>query len=314
MLNKAIKQYHTKTGFTLVELVLVVAILAVVSSFATLHLDGLLEKGKVRRAEHDLHTLREALVGSPLMPGYLPDMEKLPGFSPAFIRVHNLLGATNVIGRGGVWLDHDRERRGYAAFGAFTNWNANLERGWRGPYVRAMAVPQNQNASSQGFFPAPGERRCEADDSFAARGFAPQVPPSMRRLPPGATPYALPGDLALADPWGNPYVLQIPPSEAFDRPNDAKRFQYARLVSAGPDGVLDTPCFNFEAPRPPRRPRRWWRSETSGARPWLNYEALDAAEKRMIRLAGRSEDGTTAARGDDLVLFIQRTDIYENDE
>jgi len=46
--------------------------------------------------------------------------------------------------------------------------------------------------------------------------------------------YGLQGDLAPADGWGRPVVLQCPG-------NDPAQAGDARLVSAGPDGVLDTP-------------------------------------------------------------------------
>jgi type II secretory pathway pseudopilin PulG len=46
--------------------------------------------------------------------------------------------------------------------------------------------------------------------------------------------YGLQGDLAPADGWGRPVVLQCPG-------NDPAQAGDARLVSAGPDGKLDTP-------------------------------------------------------------------------
>ena len=43
--------------------------------------------------------------------------------------------------------------------------------------------------------------------------------------------YGLDGDPAVLDAWGRPIVIQVPPSDP----------SYARLVSAGPNGVIDTP-------------------------------------------------------------------------
>lgn len=84
-------------------------------------------------------------------------------------------------------------------------------------------------------------------------------------------------DLTVADPWGNSIVVQVPPTSAFNgSTGDAKRFRYARLVSAGADGVLTTP--------------------------------LDD------RLAGMDTNGDKDLRGDDLVLFLNRADIYEVEE
>jgi hypothetical protein len=92
----------------------------------------------------------------------------------------------------------------------------------------------------------------------------------------GISPYGLPGDLAAGDPWGNPFVIQTPPPAAFaGSTGDAKRFRYSRVLSAGPDGVLTTPA---------------------------------------DRLAGMLEDGTTPGRGDDLVMFLNRSDVHEIEE
>jgi prepilin-type N-terminal cleavage/methylation domain-containing protein len=88
--------------------------------------------------------------------------------------------------------------------------------------------------------------------------------------------YGVTGDLVAADPWGNPIVVQVPPASAFNSADDVERFRYARLVSAGPDGFLAT--------------------------------RLDD------RLAGMLPDGTAAARGDDLVIFLNRSDMYEDEQ
>jgi hypothetical protein len=104
--------------------------------------------------------------------------------------------------------------------------------------------------------------------------------------------YGFAGEPAVGDPWGNPYVLQVPPPEAFGpgAVSPRLRFRYARLVSAGPDGLLSTPCFAPDG--------------TAGWTP---------AARRHSRLAGRDADGVPA-RGDDLVLFLERADLYEEDE
>jgi type II secretory pathway pseudopilin PulG len=86
-----------------------------------------------------------------------------------------------------------------------------------------------------------------------------------------------------ADPWGNPIVVQIPPETAFSRPTNEKRFHYARLISAGPDGIVSTP---LDVPGDPD----------------------------LARLAGLVSDGKSPARGDDLVLFLNRADIHEVEE
>jgi len=265
-------------GYTLTELVLTIAILGTISAVATVRLGGVMESSRIRAAEADLATLREGFTGTAPGPGYLCDMAVLPGFSPAYLRVHCLLSATNVVGREGVRLDDGVVRTGYASLSCFTNWNPETARGWRGPYVRAHAQPRNAEPARDGLFPAPHDSRTPGDASFAARGF----------YPLDRAVYGVAGEQAVGDPWGNPYVLQVPPEIAFQDPSDAKRFHYARLVSAGPDGVLQTPCFS------------------SGS--------LSADARRVLRLAGRFPDGSISARGDDIVLFLNRPDVFENHE
>ena len=102
----------------------------------------------------------------------------------------------------------------------------------------------------------------------------------------------------MMDPWGRPYVLQIPPAQAFENREgtvtnvpEEVRFKYARVVSAGPDGRLDTPCYGANV-------SNWW------ATSW------NERTRRLSRQAGRDENGA-AARGDDIVLFLNRSDIEE---
>jgi general secretion pathway protein G len=118
------------------------------------------------------------------------------------------------------------------------------------------------------------------------------------------------------DPWGNPYVLQIPPNEAFESATEERRFHYARLVSAGPDGVLQTPCLkgmDYLAfhDNPPSDPD----AEPPPAPLWAALDGAGIADyRRALRLAGRVASGDPSNRGDDLVLFLNRPDIYERDE
>jgi hypothetical protein len=299
-------------GFTLMELALVVFVLGTVSVLATLRLGDVLERTRIRAAETDLKTLREGFMGTEGVAGYLADMGRLPGFSPAHLRVHNLLNPTNVIGRGegDILLDDDVPREGYASFACFTNWNPETGRGWRGPYVRPGRSVRNTRLARAGFFPAPDDRRTESDRTFRQRGFYPNP------LWPDRSLYGFIGEHAAADPWGNPYVLQIPPNEAFESATEERRFHYARLVSAGPDGVLQTPCLkgmDYLAfhDNPPSDPD----AEPPPAPLWAALDGVGIADyRRALRLAGRVASGDPSNRGDDLVLFLNRPDIYERDE
>ena len=290
---------HGKKGFTLIELALAVMLVGIIASLAALRFGNAASSARRRAAEADLHSLRDALLGTRACPGYLGDMGSIPGFSPALLRVGNLLCSTNLFGVGDARLDDDGEtpRPGMAAASAFTSWDAESNRGWRGPYVAVSTGIEAPNGESH-LFPKAGDIRFAGDSTFADRGFFPAVShlslPSEYRNPDGGrrSVYGFASDPATGDPWGNPYVLQIPPPQAFESPSSVsahKRFHYARFVSAGPDGVLSTPCFQ------------------------PNAATWSEAARRSSRLAGRDAHGASA-RGDDIVLFINRHDIYEEDE
>ena len=74
----------------------------------------------------------------------------------------------------------------------------------------------------------------------------------------------------MADAWGNPFVLQFPTNGLID----TNRLWFARVVSAGPNCILETP---------------------------------------LDRLAGLETNGVVADRGDDLILFLKRPDVYEDE-
>ncbi len=290
-------------GFTLVEMVLVVGILALLAVFAATRLAGLSESARATAAARDLQELRDAFVSEET--GYLRDLGGIPGFSPASARVGCLFTATNVWGTvpapGGVRvlrLDDDASEARAAAEhravpSAFTSWDETRRRGWRGPYLAG---------GTRGFFPARDARRFPEDATFGERRFFPRLDhlllPAAFKDPSRASAYGFVGEPALFDPWGNPYVLQVPPPQAFRGVTNVAeevRFRYARVVSAGPDGVLDTPCFQPNAT-----------NETSTT--WT------ARARRLARQAGRIDGDDVSARGDDLVLFLGRGDLDEGEE
>lgn len=289
-----------KVGFTLVECVAVVAIVSTIALMAFVKLGGVFERSKQTAAASDLSCLRQAFLDDES--GYLRDLRGIPGFSVGYLRVANLLIATNLYGAvevadrqtEGVRVDAEPRVDGCAPSVCFTRWDEAAGRGWRGPYVNHPS----------GTFPARGERRFPDDLSAAERGFFPDLsglrePDDFLDRRADCSIYGFPGEPAVIDPWGNPYVLQIPPPQAFPGVNtnvtDATRFRYARLVSAGPDGRLDTPCFGEN------RTNRWMTSWTSRVR-------------RLSRQAGRIDGEDVSARGDDLVLFLTREDIDEGED
>lgn len=275
-----------RSGFTLLELGIVLLVIAILATLATTKLAAVPEEARHRAAEAEMQSLRTALLGDDAQPGLVADLDGIPGFSPAYLRLANLIVPTNLVGTADVWLDDDSRRNTdarfaahagavnpeavYAEFAVFTNRDEIAQRGWRGPYLRNHRAVENTDAARVGEFPRKTDRRHASDDTFEDRGFF-----LSDGLPPNGMPYGIPGEPAIGDPWGNPYVLQVPPAEAFDNSDgvsESERFRYARIVSAGRDGVLSTP----------------YRS----------------------RLAGRTDKGSKA-RGDDLVLFLLRADVYE---
>ncbi len=228
------------------ELLVVVVIIAALAALVVGMVDRSREDAELGVARASMKAIAEAIMGSAAGSGYLADMKPVPGFRAADMRVHDLFSASS----------HP----------AHAGYDPVARRGWRGPYLRPGVGPANTESVRAGRFPADGDRRFSGDATFAGRGFS-GAPP--------AVVYGLPGDVSLGDPWGNPYVIQTPPSAAFAMPaDDARRFSHSRVVSAGPDGILTTP---------------------------------------PDRLAGMLADGRAPARGDDLVLFMNRVDAYEEE-
>ena len=280
----------SRHGFTLIELGIAITVLALLAAIVAQRYGSIRNEARLTAAACDMRAIRDAFVGSEAAPGYLDDMGGIPGFAPGYLRVANLLVATNLFVLGGRRADIDGGGAGHAPARAFTAWSEAGRRGWRGPYVR---LDSGRGCTA---FPHPGDRRGADDSSFADRGFFPSVPnlslPADYR---DGYVYGFPGEPALIDPWGNPYVLQVPPPQAFATGggalagvDDVERFRYARLVSAGPDGILSTPCF-------------FANTNASGS-------AWGAARRRDSIFAGRPAD-----RGDDLVLFLSRDDRYNPD-
>lgn len=225
------------------EMLVVIVILSALAAMVVSQVDSSRENAELTVARADLQATSEAIFGSAAGKGYLQDLKHVPGFRSVNFRIHDLFSPS-----------------------LYPAYDPVADRGWRGPYLRKSSSVANTDPSRIGLFPASGDRRFAGDQTFLERNFY---------TTPTVSDYGLVGDFTVADPWGNPVVIQVPPSIAFSSAtDDAKRFRYVRLVSAGPDGVLDTP-------------------------PDL--------------LAGKLANGTAAARGDDLVLFSNRPDVYETE-
>ncbi|MEZ6194818.1 MAG: prepilin-type N-terminal cleavage/methylation domain-containing protein [Planctomycetota bacterium] len=101
-------------GMTLVELVVVVAILAIVAGIALFSGRDALDGGGRKTTLASMAALRDAIVGTPEAPGFRDDLGALPkSITDLFLRPDTLVTG-----------------------GAVTDWDRFSRRGWRGPYLR----------------------------------------------------------------------------------------------------------------------------------------------------------------------------------
>lgn len=272
------------------------AVMAIVAVIAVTKIGGMVRRSRVAAAEADLATLRAAIVEPDV--GYVRDMRGLAGFSPADMRLANILIATNfyVLAQSAVgsfpracriddvWLDE-----GVAQPSEFATWDEERLRGWRGPYAkgRTGTFPRREEAAQRGFYP-------DVSSLYLPTDF------SNRR---DISIYGFSGEPAIIDPWGNPYVVQVPPPQAFVNYGQSvsavapeTRFEYARLVCAGADGKIDTPCYFVNL--------------TNDA----TITAWDERTRRLSRQAGLIDGDNKFLRGDDIVLFLNRNDIDEGEQ
>jgi hypothetical protein len=98
---------------------------------------------------------------------------------------------------------------------SLAQFDPSARRGWRGPYL----------LNATGRYPDP------TSSAVAARNFT--------------ADYGLLNDPCMLDGWGNPIVIQWPTGVD---PNSNPTGHFVRLVSAGPNGILDTPLTDLYLP------------------------------------------------------------------
>ena len=110
------------------------------------------------------------------------------------------------------------------------DYDVQTRTGWRGPYFLAPTAPYVPGKLSPG----------DAYNRFGCHGLIDGIDV------PG-DPYGCPNDPAVLDGWGQPIVLQFPDPDGSGPPVTADEAPYVRLVSAGPDGTIQTPRTGADA-------------------------------------------------------------------
>lgn len=190
-------------GFTLVELLAVIALISVIAAGASLALGGVREDAQAQLAQVEMLEIKKALQQFKRDVGYYPKTEHPADFGPLMINED----ADN---------DGDPDYR---------PWNPDTARGWRGPYLTRegngyVDIGNDLKADGDGK-PSEGtiERHYAAADPFLSMPDGNYFiwRPCANESSAACDPYT---------EYGRPYYL-------FDLDQPAR----ARIVSSGPDGV-----------------------------------------------------------------------------
>lgn len=154
-------------GMTLMELLVVVAVLMVTAALVIPKTESTLDSAQTTTTTTTLNTVRDAIMGRDNLPGYLGDMNALPA------KINDLFNKPS----------------------AAKAFDINTRCGWHGPYLHSSGAHYTIDAG----------RNFTSDYCY------------VNNI-----------DAAVPDAWNNPIVIQNPAD-----------IESARLVSAGPNGVLD---------------------------------------------------------------------------
>ena len=106
------------------------------------------------------------------------------------------------------------------------SFDPTIRRGWHGPYL----------LQETGRYPISGSNGFTFNSAFVLGGS------NIQASGTGGGGYGLANDPAIIDGWGHPIVIQWPSNTADTTLSlAAQQAQFVRLVSAGPNGVIDTP-------------------------------------------------------------------------
>lgn len=211
MLESAMQTLRSRRGLTLLELVVVIMILAILSTLVVVLIGGTVDSSREQVTQATLREVQKVIVNR-----YQVDMagSLQPADSPTLPQLQIARGMPGPNPQNP--LPNSRELHPQLHF-LFVNpmtgdsqstFDPIFSRGWRGPYL--------VNAGSR----YPGH---DPNNDAALRGFGPTygIPHSGTNV----------GDFAVLDGWGNPVILR----------GTGVLNQEMELVSAGSDGILGTP-------------------------------------------------------------------------
>lgn len=209
-----------KQGFTLLELLIVVTILAIISGVVVSALDNVQEESTISLTKSEMLRIKDAILTFKQDTGYLPRQGPF--------RLVLAGGSVPVPPDGAVWFNspanfsqlYDNPLSGTGH--ALETWNRNTSRGWRGPYLTRggeglVDIGDGLNADGIGS-PISGAVLKEIPgvaDGFLARPVGSYL---VWRTSKGGPPH---------DRWGRPYLL-------FDLDNTN-----ARIVGMGQNLTYD---------------------------------------------------------------------------
>lgn len=216
-------------GFTLLELLVVVAILAAIAGGVILALGGVQDDAALNLSRSEMLEVKKALLHFKQDTGFLPKQ------GPFDLAPPDGTGEVPLPPQGAAWFRSPAnlvqlyENPLAATTHPMKDWNPDTGRGWRGPYLTRQGeglVDQGDGLNPDGTgSPITGTALLSemrgAADAFAAKPAA--CPPLgscfVWRTIAGGAPH---------DRWGRPYFL-------FDLNDPA----LARIVGMGPDGAYD---------------------------------------------------------------------------
>ena len=216
-----------RRGFTLLELLVVVAVLAVVAGGVIVNLDDVEASVSVDLAQREIAELRQAILRFRKDTGYLPKQGPF-----------DLVSRSGVVSADATWFDCPANLTQLlrnpllAADGSslhpLSAWDPDARRGWNGPYL-------------------PREGTVTLGESLKADGTGdPRVAPILQDLPGLADPFLHPQPASAAEPYfwtvsggaqparrGRPYLV------LFESTDTDGRAGTWRVASLGPNGEYE---------------------------------------------------------------------------